>query len=85
MTTAPGSGRDDVVFGTALLGLLIALLSGEEPQSETQISGVASTLVPPVLVTKENINDAVVEDGYWSISDICTEEYAEACAQAGLS
>jgi D-xylose transport system substrate-binding protein len=31
------------------------------------------------------VKDTVVADGFYSVEDICTPEYADACAAAGLS
>jgi D-xylose transport system substrate-binding protein len=63
----------------------IALLNGEKPKSDTDFQGVASTLLEPVAVTKDNIKDTVVADGYWKATEICTAEYAQACSAAGLA
>jgi D-xylose transport system substrate-binding protein len=38
----------------------------------------------PVAVTKDNINDTVVKDGFWSADEICTAKYASACKEAGI-
>ncbi|GAA1826696.1 sugar ABC transporter substrate-binding protein [Luedemannella flava] len=45
---------------------------------------VPSVLLPPVAVTKDNIKDTVVADGFYKVDQICTAEYAEACKAAGL-
>jgi D-xylose transport system substrate-binding protein len=45
---------------------------------------VKSVLLTPVAVTKTSIKDTVVKDGFWSVSDICTTQYADACKAAGL-
>ena len=62
----------------------VALLNGAELDGEL-ILGVPSTLVPPVVVTRDNIKDTVVKDDFLRVSDICTDEYADECTQAGLS
>ena len=46
---------------------------------------VKSDLLTPVAVTKQNVNDTVVKDGFWSKTDICTPQFASACQAAGLS
>jgi D-xylose transport system substrate-binding protein len=38
----------------------------------------------PVAVTKDNIKSTVVADGFWTVADICTADYAAACTAAGL-
>jgi D-xylose transport system substrate-binding protein len=48
-------------------------------------SDVKSVLLTPVAVTKSNIKDTVIADGFWSASDICTSQYADACKAAGIS
>jgi D-xylose transport system substrate-binding protein len=46
---------------------------------------VPSVLLTPVAVTKSNIETTVVADGFWAATDICTSQYAAACASAGIS
>lgn len=72
--------------------IAVALATGEEVDSSI-ITGVTNNgmldvptaLVQPVAVTIDNIGDTVIADGYWSIDDVCTDEYADACAAAGLT
>jgi D-xylose transport system substrate-binding protein len=71
--------------------LAVNLLEGKDIKSlatQTLTSGsgdkVPSQLLVPVSVTKANINDTVVKDGLYKVSDICTADYAKACAAAGL-
>jgi D-xylose transport system substrate-binding protein len=45
---------------------------------------VPSVLLTPVAVTKDNIQSTVVQDGFWTVEQICTTEYADACKAAGL-
>ena len=45
---------------------------------------VPSVLLTPVAVTKDNINDTVVKDGFWTAAQICTTDYAQAGKTAGL-
>jgi D-xylose transport system substrate-binding protein len=45
---------------------------------------VPSQLLTPVEVTKDNIKDTVVKDGFYKVSQICTKKYAAACKKAGL-
>ena len=46
---------------------------------------VPSVLLTPVSVTKANIKDTVVKDGFWKAEQICTGPYAEACKATGVS
>ena len=45
---------------------------------------VPSVLLTPIAVTKDNIKDTVVKDNFWTVAQICTADYADACAAAGL-
>lgn len=45
---------------------------------------VPSVLLTPIVVTKDNIKDTVVKDGFWTVQQICTADYATACKNAGL-
>jgi D-xylose transport system substrate-binding protein len=47
--------------------------------------GVPATLLDPKVVTVDNIKDTVVADGFYTVEQICTPEYKDACAKAGLS
>ena len=69
--------------------LAVALAKGEEPPEagDTVNNGtkdVPSILLEPVAVTKDNINDTIVADGFWSADEICTGKYASACKAAGI-
>ncbi|WP_251450534.1 substrate-binding domain-containing protein [Microbacterium sp. Marseille-Q6648] len=62
----------------------VALLVGDEVTAPLEIDGTPATLLDPVPVTVDDIAETVVADGFWSIDDICTSDYAAACAAAGL-
>lgn len=62
----------------------VALLHGEEVTAPMEIDGVPTTLLDPVAVTVDNILETVVADGFWTVDDICTPQYADACEAAGI-
>jgi D-xylose transport system substrate-binding protein len=72
--------------------LAIALINGQDAASiasgsvkDTVLNkDVPSALQTPVSITKANVKD-VITDGFWKASDICTGQYAAACASAGIS
>jgi D-xylose transport system substrate-binding protein len=69
--------------------IAVELLRGEEVTVETEpVSNgtvdVPSIIYDPVVVTKENVNDTIVADGYWTVEEICTPAYEQACADAGI-
>ena len=45
---------------------------------------VPSSLLTPVVVTRENIQETVVEDGFYRPEEICTAELADECEAAGV-
>jgi D-xylose transport system substrate-binding protein len=63
----------------------VALANGDEVEPPTEYEGVPSYIFDPIVVTGDNVADTVVADGFYSVEDICTPEYADACAAAGLS
>ncbi|HET9021261.1 MAG TPA: substrate-binding domain-containing protein [Ornithinibacter sp.] len=63
----------------------VLLANGQKPASNADKDGVPATILDPVVVTVKNIKDTIVADGYFTVADICTAEYADACAKAGLS
>jgi D-xylose transport system substrate-binding protein len=46
---------------------------------------VPSLLLTPVATTKDNINDTIIKDKFWTASQVCTAKYAAACKSAGIS
>jgi D-xylose transport system substrate-binding protein len=71
--------------------LAVALVQGKKPPSglvndkvDNGQEQVPSVLLKPVAVTVDNIQDTIVKDGFWTVDQICTPEYAKACKQAGL-
>jgi D-xylose transport system substrate-binding protein len=62
----------------------VALIAGEEVNAPLEIDGIPTTLLDPVTVTADNILETVVADGFWSVDEICTAAYIEACTASGL-
>lgn len=63
----------------------IALLNGKTLAGQSEeTNGIPTTLLTPVIVTIDNIMETVVADGFYTVEQICTPEYAQACAAAGI-
>jgi D-xylose transport system substrate-binding protein len=45
---------------------------------------VPSVLLQPVAVTAANVQDTIVKDGFWKVSEICTGKYKAACDKNGI-
>jgi D-xylose transport system substrate-binding protein len=71
--------------------LAVDLLQGKQPSGGT-VNGstdngqgkIPSVLLKPIAVTKDNIKDTIIKDGFWKSSQICTGRYASGCKSAGL-
>ncbi|MGN6575363.1 MAG: substrate-binding domain-containing protein [Nocardioides sp.] len=70
-------------YGAAELAVKVA--NGEDVSDTEDFQGVASYIYDPIVVTQDNVKDTVVADEFYSVDEICTDEYADACAEAGLS
>jgi D-xylose transport system substrate-binding protein len=71
--------------------LAVALVRGEEPpanlvngETDNGMKQVPSVLLEPIAVTKDNIQDTIVADEFYPVSEICSGQYASACKEAGI-
>ncbi len=69
----------------------VALAKGEEAPSglvngktDNEAEEVPSILLEPVAVQRENINETIVADEFWSASEICTGPYTKDCEEVGI-
>ncbi|MDT0446080.1 sugar ABC transporter substrate-binding protein [Streptomyces johnsoniae] len=58
-------------------------LTPDSVDSPTE-QGVPSALLEPVAVTVDDITDTVIADDFYTVEDICTDDFAQACEEAGL-
>jgi D-xylose transport system substrate-binding protein len=58
--------------------------SGADAKIDNGTKQVPSILLTPVAVTKDNINDTIVKDKFWTVAEICTGRYAAGCKAAGI-
>ncbi|WP_436777078.1 substrate-binding domain-containing protein [Yinghuangia sp. YIM S09857] len=70
-------------------GMAVAAAVGEkfEDADRKKHNGtveVDAMVLAPVPVTKDNVKDTVAKKPYYTVSEICTPEYAAACKSAGL-
>jgi D-xylose transport system substrate-binding protein len=70
----------DLAFGVAVPP---SMTNGKTVNNGSE--DVQAALLTPVVVTKVNIESTVVADAFWTADDICTSQYASACAAAGIS
>jgi D-xylose transport system substrate-binding protein len=72
--------------------IAVALAEGKKPPqsliTEKVDNGktqVPSVLLEPVAVTKDNVDETVVKDGFITAGELCTGPYAKACEEVGIS
>jgi D-xylose transport system substrate-binding protein len=65
-------------------GIEFEALTPDTIDSVTQ-KGVPAMLVQVVAVTQDNIDDTVLADGVYRVSDICSAKYQAECAALGLA
>ncbi|WP_327086258.1 substrate-binding domain-containing protein [Nonomuraea sp. NBC_01738] len=69
--------------------MAIALGTGQAVNGTTTVDNGTNKAIPaqiitPIVVTKDNIQDTVVKDGFWTVKEICTPAVEAACKAAGL-
>ncbi len=72
--------------------LAVAVINGEDPAESSVINGtedngmedVPAAITDTVPVFADNVKDTIIADDYWSVEEICTKEYAQACKDAGI-
>jgi len=72
--------------------LAVAVVNGEDPASSDVINGeedngmeqVPAAITDTIPVFQDNVKDTVVKDGYWSPQEICTQQFAQDCKDAGI-
>lgn len=69
--------------------LAVELANGRRPGGEVEVevdgTPIPSFLLEPRAVTLAEIGSVVIADGFFTISQLCTADYAVACAEAGLT
>lgn len=69
--------------------MAVALARGEEVTADTTVDSpttedVPATLITPLSVTLDNLEQTVIKDGLYEVNEICTPKYQAACEKAGL-
>ncbi|MDJ0464226.1 substrate-binding domain-containing protein [Streptomyces sp. H27-C3] len=79
------------VEATAAAEMAVKLAKGEKLDSfasdkvdSASAKAVPSKIIPVVSLTKDNIQDTVLKDGIYTLSEICTPKYKAACDKLGL-
>ncbi|GEN80731.1 substrate-binding domain-containing protein [Actinotalea fermentans] len=64
--------------------LAIRLLRGEQPTADLLVEGVPTRLLTPVEVTQDSVRSVIIDGGVFTVDEICTTAYRQACQDLGL-
>ncbi len=62
----------------------VKLVTGKDVTDTTDFQGVKSFIFDPIVVTKDNVKDTVIADGFYKVDDVCSGDFADACDAAGI-
>ncbi|MEO0746414.1 MAG: sugar ABC transporter substrate-binding protein [Pseudomonadota bacterium] len=72
------------IVAAAAADVAVTFLNGETPDATTELYDTPSQLFVPAVVTQENIKAEIFDAGIQTAAEICTAEYADACADLGI-
>lgn len=72
------------IVAAAAAEVAVQLLNGEMPEASTTLYDTPSQLFVPAVVTRKNIKELIFDAGIQSAAEVCTSEYASACAELGI-
>lgn len=73
------------IVGAASAEVAVEFINGAEPEASEELFGSPTNLFAPTLVTAENLKAEIIDQEINTASDLCTGEYAAACAEFGIS
>lgn len=68
------------IVAAAAADAAVKLMNGETPEATTSLYNTPSQLFVPAVVTQENIKELIFDAGIQTAAEVCTAEYADACA-----
>jgi D-xylose transport system substrate-binding protein len=72
------------IVAAAAAEVAVQLMNGETPEATHTLYNTPSQLFVPAVITAENIKAEIFDAGITPVADVCTAEYAEACAAMGI-
>jgi D-xylose transport system substrate-binding protein len=73
------------IVGGAAAEVTAKLLKGDKPTSSDVLFGSPTKLYDPTLVTSQNLKAEIIGKSINTPAELCTKEYAAACAKLGIS
>lgn len=72
------------IVARAAAEVAMTLINGDTPEATSTLYNTPSQLFVPAVVTQENIKAEIFDMGIQSVAEVCTAEYAAACAALGI-
>lgn len=72
------------IVAEAAAEVAMKLVNGETPEATSTLYDTPSQLFVPAVVTQENIKAEIFDKGIQTAAEVCTGEYADACAKLGI-
>jgi len=72
------------IVARAAAEIAMTLINGGTPEATSTLYNTPSQLFVPAVVTQENIKAEIFDAGIQSAAEVCTAEYAAACAALGI-
>ena len=73
------------IVAAAAAKVAVGFLSGQTPKAETKLFNTPTQLFKPAVITAKNLKVEVVDKGFASSKDLCTDRYAEGCKKLGIA
>src|ERR1700674_961875 len=73
------------IVAAAAAKVAVGFLSGQTPKAETTLFKTPSQLFKPAVITAKNLKAEVVDKGFVSAKDLCTDRYADGCKKLGIT
>ncbi|WP_194094098.1 ABC transporter substrate-binding protein [Marivivens aquimaris] len=72
------------IVAEAAAHVAMQLINGVTPEATSTLYDTPSQLFVPAVVTQENIKAEIFDKGIQTAEEVCTGEYADACAELGI-
>ena len=73
------------IVAAAAAKAAVGFLSGQAPKGETSLFNTPTQLFKPAVITQQNIKAEVIDKGFASAKDLCTDRYADGCKKLGIT
>ncbi len=72
------------IVAEAAAEIAYAFATGNPPEAEATLYDTPSQLFTPEVVTRENLVEVIFDGGIYTLEEVCTAEYADACTELGI-